>query len=174
MNLLALTLASGLVLAAQQSIPQGAMTVSGDDVTIRGCVRTVDPAAAAVPSQLVWSRNNVMITGIPNVDLPVATSGTARPRFFYWLEDDEDLAKHIGQMVEVKGDLEDFEKGEVEIDRDGDSTEIKVKWGGKEQKATIPTAWLKGTGLDKDQEYDIIARRIDVDDVRLIGACSDR
>jgi hypothetical protein len=174
MNMATLSFASFLVLAAQQSIQPGAMTIKGNDVTIRGCVRAVDPAAAAVPSQLVWSRNNVMITGIPNVDIPnaVGTSGSGRQRFFYWLDDDEDLSKHVGQMVELKGDLKNFEKGEVEIDRHGDTTEIEVKWGGKEQKARVPTAWLRGTGLDKDQEYDILARRIDVDDIRVLGACS--
>ena len=174
MNIATLSFATLLAVSAQQTLQPGAMTIKGDNVTIRGCVRAVDPATAAVPSQLVWSRNNVMITGIPNVDIPnaVGTSGSGRQRFFYWLDDDDDLSKHVGQMVEVKGDLKNFEKGEVEIDRHGDTTEIEVKWGGKEQKVQIPTAWLRGSGLDKDQNYDILGRRIDVDNVRVLGACN--
>ena len=104
----------------------------------------------------------------------MAALSRPRQRFvrFYWLEDDDDLAKHVGQMVEVKGDLKDFETGEVEIEREDDFTEIELDLDGKKEKARVPTAWLRGTGADRDQEFEIAARRIDVEEVRVLGACT--
>jgi hypothetical protein len=154
---------------------QPAVTVDDDDITIRGCIRQVSTSSAVAPPMLVWSRGDLMMAGVtaagsdaPN---PVGTSGVAG-RVFYWLEDDEDLSKHVGQLVEIKGELEDFEKGEIEIERRGEFTEIELDLGGKEEKARIPTSWLGGTASNKDQEFDIVARRIDVDEVRVLGACN--
>jgi len=102
---------------------------------------------------------------------PVGTSGIAG-RVFYWLEDDEDLSTHVGQLVEIEGDLEDFEIGEVEIEQDGDFTEIELNLEGKKEKARVPTSWLRGIGSERDQEFEIATRRIDVDDIRVLGACN--
>ena len=99
-------------------------------------------------------------------------TATMSGRVFYWLDEDDDLSNHVGQWVEVEGHLKDFETGEVEIDRDGDITEIKVEVGGRKQKARIPTAWLRGTGADHDQEFDIATRRVKVEEVRVLGACT--
>ena len=67
---------------------------------------------------LVWSRGDILLAGAeaagPLAPNPVGTTGLAG-RVFYFLDDEEDLAKHVGQEIEVKGDLEDFEKGEIEI-----------------------------------------------------------
>lgn len=151
---------------------QATVTIDDDDITIRGCVRGVDVRAPVPATMLVWSRGDIMLAGVTTVgSSAVGTNGIAG-RVLYWLEDDEDLAKHVGQLVEIKGDLEDFETGEVEIDREDDFTEIELELGGKKEKARMPTSWLRGTGADKDQEFQIAARRIDVNDVRVLGACS--
>lgn len=160
---------------ASVTAQQSTVTIDDDDITIRGCVRSVDVHAPVPATMLVWSRGDIMLAGVTalgsNAPNPVGTSGIAG-RVFYWLEDDEDLAKHVGQLVEVKGDLDDFEIGEVEIDREDDFTEIELDLDGKKQKARVPTSWLRGTGADKDQEFEIAARRIDVDNVRVLGACN--
>ena len=91
---------------------------------------------------------------------------------FYWIEDDDDLLQYVGQMVEVRGDLKDFHRGEVEFDRDGDSTKIKLDLHDRKETIHVPTSWLIGMGLDREQEIDIQARRIDVDDVRVLGVCN--
>ena len=101
----------------------------------------------------------VTATG-PDAPNPVGTSGIAG-RVFYWLEDDEDLSKHVGQLVEIEGDLEDFEIGEIEIDRDGDFTEIELDLEGRKEKARVPTSWLPGIGSDGDREFEIAARKHD-------------
>jgi hypothetical protein len=146
---------------------QPTVVVVDDDITIRGCVGRMSPRAAADGQTLVWTRGDIMLSN-PNA----LRSGQLAERVFYWLEDDEDLAKHVGQMIEVKGDLGDFEKGEVEFDKDGDFTEIELKLDGKTEKARVPTAWF---GASRDEsEIDIVARKIDVDSVKVLGACPVR
>ncbi len=165
------SLAAANVATAQQSV-----AIVGDDITFRGCIRRVDFQGTAPPSMLVWSQNGIMLAavtamgaGVPN---PIGTSGM-QGRVFYWLDDhdDEKLANHVGQMVEVTGDLKHFEEGEVKIDRDDGITEIEVKMDGHKEKARMPTAWL-GLGAVGDQEYDIVTRRVDVDKVFVLGACN--
>lgn len=170
----ALALITAGAIAAQAPVSEGAMTVDGKKVTIRGCVRHVDVTAPSAPPLLFWSRNNVMITGVsPSRDDQPRALGTsaAFTRVLYWIEDDDDLSKHVGRAVEVKGDLDDFEKGKVEIERDGNMTEVEVDLGQRKEKIRMPTVWLRARGLDKDNEFDIITRRIDVDSVRVMGSC---
>ena len=150
-----------LAAAGQQST----VVVDNDDITIRGCVGRVSPAATE--RMLVWTRGDIMLSN-PNA----LRSGQLADRVFYWLDDDEDLSKHVGQMIEVKGDLGDFERGEVEFDRDGDFTDVKLKLDGKTEKARVPTAWFGASRGEGD--VDIIARKIDVDDVKVLGACPTR
>jgi hypothetical protein len=146
---------------------QPTVTVHGDDITIRGCVDRVQPGSLLSESMLVWTRGDIMLSQASGL-----TAGQASQRIFYWLDDDEDLAKHVGQMVEVKGDLGDFKKGEVEIDKDGDFTKIELKLDGKKEKARVPTAWL---GAPRSEgEFDIVARKIDVDKVKVLGSCQAR
>ena len=160
---------------ASVSAQQTTVTIDDDDITIRGCVRSVDIRAAVPATMLVWTRGDIMLAGVTGLGInspnPVGSTGIAG-RVLYWLENDDDLARHVGQMVEIKGDLEDFETGDIEIDRKGDYTEIELDLDGKEEKARVPTSWLRGTGADRDQEFDIAVRRIDVDDVSVLGACN--
>jgi hypothetical protein len=166
---------AAIAATASVAAQQPTVTIDDDDITIRGCVRRVDLRAQVSPAMLVWSRGDIMMAVAAatsgDASKAVGTGGVAG-RVFYWLEDDEDLSKHVGQLVEVKGELEDFQKGEIEIERDGDFTEIELDFDGKEEKARIPTSWLGPTASNKDQEFDIVARKIDVEDVRVLGACN--
>ena len=161
------TIVAGPVLAQQQP----SITTDGDDVKIRGCVTPVKAYPASVPPLLVWSRSDIMLSTAMGLDTPSIAATGPQGRVFYWLEDDEDLAKHVGQMVEVDGELKDFEKGEMEIKRDGAFTDVALKMGGKEEKIRVPSTWL-GPGSNDDREFDIIGRRIEVNDVKVLGACS--
>ncbi len=146
---------------------QPAVVVQDDDITIRGCVGRAQPGTATNAPMLVWTRGDIMLSNATAIGAALSAD-----RVFYWLDDDDDLSKHVGQMVEVKGDLGDFQKGEVDIDKDGDFTEIELKLGGKTEKARVPTTLIgapRGEG-----EFDIVARKIDVDDVKVLGACPTR
>jgi hypothetical protein len=172
LKVVAIAMATAFV-AATVGAQQPAVTVDDDDITIRGCVRKVD-LQTGTPSLLVWSRSDLMLVGAaaagtdaPN---PIGTAGFAG-RVFYWLDDDEDLAKHVGQQIEIRGDLEEIEKGEIEIKQDGAFTKIEIELDGENETARVPTSWLGLPAGDKEREFDIVARRVDVDDVRVLGAC---
>jgi hypothetical protein len=153
-----------LSIATLAAAQQPAVVVHGDDITIRGCVGRVQPGTIGSALMMVWTRGDIMLSNATAVG-----AGQLTDRVFYWLDDDEDLAKHVGQLIEVKGDLGDFKKGEVEIERKGDFTEIELKLGDKKEKARVPTAWLAAPRAEG--EFDIVARKIDVDKVEVLGAC---
>jgi hypothetical protein len=163
--------AQEVVSAAQEPVA----IISDDDITIRGCVRPVDVRASAPTTVLVWTRGDIMLVGVAaagtNAPNPIGTSGIAG-RVFYWLEHEDDLSNHVGQLVEIRGELKDVETGEVEIERDGDFIEIELDLDGMEGKARVPASWLGGAGADRDREFEIVTRRVDVDDVRVLAACN--
>jgi len=140
----------------------------GDDITIRGCVMPGNRPGMAPEQALVWSRGDMMLSNV----MAAGEGDILGQHVFYWLDDDEDLSKHVGELVEVKGDLGDFKKGEIEVKKDGDFTKIEMKLGGKTEKARVPTSWL-GTA-PREGEWDIVSRRIDVDHVKVLGACPAR
>ena len=72
--------------------------------------------------------------------------------------------------MQIKGEVEDFEKGEIEIDRDGDVAEMTLQLDGREETLRVPVALLGG-GIRDDVEFDIIARKVDVEAVDVLGAC---
>jgi hypothetical protein len=159
---LALMIATAGAVAQESSV-----RVKGDDITIRGCVGRVSPGSGLSQPTLVWTRSDIMLSNAMSVQAGAQTALT--DRVFYWLEDEDDLTKYIGQQVEIKGDLGDFKKGEIELKRDGDFTNIEMKLGGKKEKARVPTAWLGVRPHEGD--LTIVSRKVDVDDVKRLGAC---
>lgn len=167
-----LAIALAVVVAMPLAAQQPTVTVEGKEITISGCVTRSALPAATVPDLLVWSRRDIMLAGAAlasDVPAPVGTAG-AGGRILYWLEDDEDLSKYVGQRIEIKGDLKGFEKGEMEIDRDGQFTKIELKLAGKKETIRVPNSWL-ATSSARDTEFDIIARRVDVDKIKVLGGC---
>ena len=169
-------LATSFALLCTLSMPaasaqQPAVAIDGDDITIRGCVGRAPSSVSTAPSALVWTRKDIMLQNAISVHGAHTTPLTER--VFYWIEDEEDLARHVGQLVEVEGDLGDFEKGEIEVERDGEFTEIELKLDGASEKARVPSAWL-GPQPAKDGDIAIVSRKIDVDRVKVIGPCPSR
>jgi hypothetical protein len=165
------TVAFGMVCApSTASAQQGRPTVEihDDDITIRGCVGHTPTIPVAAEHILVWTRGNIMLSQATSIS--AGKSQALRDRVFYWLDDEEDLAKHVGQLIEVRGDIEDFEKGELTITREGDFTDIKLDLGGKTEKARVPTSWLGASA--SEGEFDLVARKIHVDDVKVLDACN--
>jgi hypothetical protein len=160
--------ASVLVTMAASAPQQPAIAVHGDDITIRGCVGRAATGTLGREPALVWTRGDIMLM---NALFNDGKSPALSDRVFYWLENDKDLAKHVGQLVEIKGDLGDFKKGEVKFDRDGEYTKVELKLGGKTEKVRMPTAWVATRGED---EIDIVSRKVDVDKINVLGACPTR
>jgi hypothetical protein len=146
---------------------QPSVVVNDDDITIRGCVTRAAPEPLESQHVLVWTRGDIMLSSAMTVH--AGQPAAVVQRVFYWLEDEDDLARHVGQMVEVKGELGSFETGELEIERDGAFTNIELELDGKTEKARVPTAWLGPARTEG--EFDIAMRKVDVDDVTVVGPC---
>ena len=166
-----LAVAAALPASAQQP----AVHIDGDNITITGCLARVTADPALAPSTIVWSRGDIMLAAAAAVGAPVpAPVGTAgvQERIFYWLDDEDDLTKYVGQRVVITGDVEDFEKGKVEVERDGDMVEIELTLRDDQEEIRLPVSWFGGNVPRDEKEFDIITRRIDVDDVRVVGSCA--
>ena len=88
------------------------------------------------------------------------------------VEPEQVLAVNVERRVEVKGELDDVETGKIKIERDGDYTKIELDLDGVKEQARVPTSWLRGGAATEDQEFKIAARRVKVDKVAMLGACS--
>jgi hypothetical protein len=176
-------------LLSPAAIGDAAAARANDKVKITGCViRTNDQGSGGNRSLVVWSRGDVVFSNAvvefepasdsKEVARVVGTSGGGIP-IFYWLDDEDDLSKHVGQSVELTGELDnDFESGEIKFDRKGEFTEIEFEADGKEVKARVPTAMLTNANdkeSDKDdRKYNIVVRRVDVDDVKMLSASCNK
>jgi hypothetical protein len=170
-GMIAATVAS--TAAAQQPKPAGD---KDDQVVIRGCVMKSGAHNSSGPrTLLVWSRGDVYLDSAAIDIKPSERGGAAQPAVpvFYWLDDEDDFAKHAGKRVEIVGELGDeLRKGELEIDHKDDYTKVEFKLGSKELSARIPTAWL-GPAPKKDSEIDILVRPVDVEKVNVLSeSCS--
>ena len=156
-------------LAAQQPI----VTIDGDNITITGCFARVTGTPSMAPTSLVWSKGDLMLAGAAaagaTVAVPVGTSGVS-DRVFYWLNNEADMSQHLGKRVRITGEVDDFQKGEIEIDRDGDYANVKLEIDNQDEEIRIPMHFL-GRGIRDDVDIDIVARKVDVDDVDVLGPC---
>jgi hypothetical protein len=183
MRFMSLAAAAALVVASHATVVSGQQTlrVDGDDITMRGCV-TAASAQLQMPFEtLMWSRGAMLTAGAGIADAPSgARMEELAGRVLYWM-DEGDLAEHIGKMVEIRGELEDLEEGEIEIDRDGDFTEVHLKLDGKEETIRVPSTWLehpraaaRDRDNDEDREIEIATRKVDLKDVKVLGSCPAR
>jgi hypothetical protein len=110
----------------------------------------------------------------PGRQLAPSTVGTSGDyaTIFYWLGDHGDLRDHVGQRIEVEGDLKgDVKEGEITTDRKDNWTEMTVKSDGRTLKARVPnTSLFPASNRDKEKKSDILVRRVDVERVRMIAA----
>jgi hypothetical protein len=91
---------------------------------------------------------------------------------FYWLDGSGELKQHIGQKVEVEGDLrDDVKDGEIKTERKDNWMEVTVKADGRTLKAQVPnTSIFPAPNQDKTRKSDILVRRVNVEHVRMLEA----
>jgi hypothetical protein len=182
MRFMSLAIAAALALATHPvATAQQAVHIDGNDITMRGCV-TADSAQLRLPFEtLVWSRGGILTAGAGIADAPAgARMEELAGRVLYWIDEDE-LAEHVGKMVLIRGELEDLKKGEIKIDRDGEFTKVRLKLDGKEETIRVPSSWLDSPRVttrdldrDDDREIEIATRKVDLNDVRVVGSCAAR
>jgi hypothetical protein len=61
-------------------------------------------------------------------------------RMLYWLDDDDDEVKKLmGQLVEVTGDIKgEVKRAEIEIERENGIIELDIKSGGRKATVKLP------------------------------------
>jgi hypothetical protein len=161
-----------------------AQTPAGDNddqFVVTGCVTpSRDVRIGTGPHSLfVWSRGDVYLAS-PDAKFkpaePVGTTGTFVP-VFYWIDDENDFARHVGQRVEIVGEMSDrLRTGEIEITHDNGFTELEFEVGGREATARVPRAWF-GPALregNTEIEADVTVRTVDVENVTVLGPCPTR
>jgi hypothetical protein len=163
------------VLAAPAAaVQQRGVGDKDDQMVITGCVMHAGKNNTAGPrSLLVWSRGDIYldesaIAETKPSERAVATAGI-EDVVLYWLDDEDDFAKHAGKKVEIVGEMSALEKGDVEVENKGPFTEIEFDVKGSETKVQVPTAWLMIP--DREKDFEVMVRTIDVEKVTVIGAC---
>ena len=162
--------------SAQVSSAPARPTGEGKDVTITGCVVKGDGGyvLANVPDAVDSTTAAARAGGLPSAPQP---RGAVLPgRVLYWLDDDEDLAEHAGQRVEVKGNLKgDIEAGRISAEREGGLVELEFKVNGErtvtvkvpDVPASVGTAGSVG---DKEVDVHYIVRKVDVDSIKMLAS----
>jgi hypothetical protein len=172
----------GMAAALALVVATGAVPAAADkDVRLVGCVVKAD--------------NGYVLTNVKAVtDAPetAGATGTANPaqaptsavlsRTFYWLEEDDDLKDHVGHRVEVAGELEDVDRGQISVEREGGMIELEFKVeGDKKVTVKVPdtpaaaaTAPVGTSGVtDRERDLDVVVKKLDVKSVKMIAStCS--
>ena len=99
----------------------------------------------------------------------------AATRVLYWLDDDDDeVQKLMGQLVEVTGEVEgDIKRGEIEVERENGMIELEIKAG--DRKATVKLADVpaaigtSGSVKDREVELPYVVRKLDVKSAKSIA-----
>lgn len=169
---LSLSFAAGLTVAAAG--PAAAQD-KDKEVTVTGCLIKANDDDDAL-----------LVTTLARVDAPPYTvDGRAadRPapsfmRIVYWIDDDDEVEGHHGRLVEVRGEIEgDIDRGEIKVEREDDRVDVEFKADDKRLKARLPQMSAPvGTsgGTDHDERaYDVVVRKLDVKNVRMIAATCD-
>jgi hypothetical protein len=145
-----------------------------DQLVVQGCVLpTLDFRVGGTPSLFVLSRT--VYLGSPEFRPTGARAsggtGVVVP-VFYWIDDEEDIIRFLDQRVEVVGELtDDLDKGEIDINHHGDSTEIEFEVNGDKVQVRVLRAWLGPAFADDDVELDVAVRTVDVERVTPLGPC---
>jgi len=158
---LAISLSAGLA-AQAPVVPQAAGDSAERQVTLTGCVVKGDKGyvLADASEQLVNDGSRM-------------APDPFHSRTLYWLDDDDELKDHVGKRVEVTGKTKGrLEKGEVEVERKDEGTELEFKANGDKVKVIVPDSGAVGTSgsvPNKDNDYTIVVMNIDVKSVKNIA-----
>jgi hypothetical protein len=172
------TLLSSIALTFVLSATAGAQAQVGDhdaQFVVRGCVIPTSDFRDSGTPLFVLSRT--VYLGSPDTQFRPADArasdgtGVAIP-VFYWIDDANDIARSLGQQVEVVGELtDDLDEGEINIDHQDDITEIEFEVNGDEVQIRLLRAWLGPAFADDDVDFDIAVRTVDVESVTPLGPC---
>jgi hypothetical protein len=169
-----------VVMTATLAAAQPIVHIDGDEISVRGCVASSTAQLRTPFDTLIWSRGGILTAGTAAADKAGhADVHDLTSRVLYWINED-DLEEHVGKMVEVRGKLDGLKKGELEIERNGAFTEIRLELDGDDETIRVPTAWLERSSVgrvsrdDDDIDIEIATRKVDINDVKVLGSCPVR
>jgi hypothetical protein len=161
---------AGFLLALASAVTSAGLATAGENVTLSGCVVRGEGQGfllTNVPGDLAYEvpRSNHIEPG------PVGTAGSLGA-VFYWLDNDDDLAKNVGHQVEVVGEIQgDVKPGELKVDPKRDWTELEIKSDGRHLKVQVPEKLLVvENGSTSDDKLNVLVRRVDPKRVRMLAA----
>ena len=155
--------AAPLAAASQQA------TTDPKEITFHGCVMPGVDKDTYVMTQVME------VPGPDGATMPGAAHGR---RVLFWLHNDDDVKQHVNQMVEVRGDLRNLEKSEIELkagrQKDGGLI-VEFEGPGQDVRASNSTvgAAVGTAGRVAAEKNDIptYLANIDVKQVKAMGAC---
>ena len=147
-----------------------ARAARGDDIKLSGCLIRGEEGAGYLLTNAPGEPSLFKADDHKVAPSAVGTAG-GFTTLFYWLYGNSDLDEHVGQRVEVQGDLQgDVRDGEIKTNRKDRWTEVEVKSDGRTMKARVPNASFTLADDRDKQKGGILVRRVNVDKVKMIGA----
>ena len=181
MKLMSIILGATVVSASVASVnvrSLSAASLQEQKVTVTGCaVKGTGDGDGFLLANAVEQTTRTTMTPTPAGSTVSSTSSTAmKPaRILYWLDDDDDeVQKLMGQLVEVTGEVEgDVKRGEIEVERENGMIELEIKAGDRKANvklADVPSAiGTAGSVKDRETELPYVVRKLDVKSARSIA-----
>ena len=163
-------IALAMVLAAVPAASASQQTnTTKREVTFHGCVMPGADTGTYVMTDVM------AMPGAGGATMPEVAHGR---RVLFWLHKDDDVKKHIGQMVEVRGEFSNLEKSEIELtewpQKDGGLI-VEFEGPGKDVRASnsaVGTAvGTAGRVVPEKNDVPTYLAHINVEEVKLVGEC---
>src|SRR5688572_26642381 len=148
------------------------------EVTLVGCAvkGTGDGDGFLLANSVEQTTRTVVAPTPSGTAVATSTTNEMKPaRMLYWLDDDDDeVAKMMGQLVEVTGEVEgDIERGKIEVEREDGMIELEINADGRKANVKlqdVPSAiGTSGSVKDREVELPYVVRKLDVTSARSLA-----
>jgi hypothetical protein len=138
-------------------------------ITFHGCVMPGIDRDTYLVTQVME------VPGPGGATMPAVAHGR---RVLFWLHRDDDMKKHVGHMVEVRGQFRDLEESEIEL-KPGKQKEggliVEFEGPGKDVRASTstvgPAVGTAGRVVPGKNDVPTYLAHINVEEVKMIGEC---
>ena len=168
-----------VALALGAGTSTSSVSAAQEKVTLTGCAvkGTGDGDGFLLANAVERTTRTTATPGATGTTVNSTTTNTMKPaRMLYWLDDDDDeVQKFMGQLVEVTGEVEgDIKRGEIEVERENGMIELEIKAAdGRKANvklADVPSAiGTAGSVKDAEVELPYVVRKLDVKSARSIA-----
>lgn len=160
------------------STPAPVMAADEKKVTIVGCaVKGDGDGDGFLLANSVQQTTVTTVTPVAGgaVVSSTATNDLKSARVLFWLDDDDDaVAKFMGHLVEVTGEVEgDIKRGEIEVERENGMIELEINAAGRKANVKLPdvpsAVGPSQSVRDREVELPYVVRKLDVKSARSIA-----